>query len=111
MSADLPTQQRPAPVRRARHDARRADIRTREHATAEDDGWIMAVWYDPTRNASELVILAAQDFDGEPVARALLDHRVAPGFHGTWIPRSANGALVSTLPSPTSASVKRLPRP
>lgn len=62
---------------------------SRPDATAEDDGWILAVWFDPRRNASELVILAAQDFDGEPIARIKLDHRVPPGFHGNWIPRSA----------------------
>ena len=83
----------------------------REHATSEDDGWIMAVWYDPIRNASDLVIQAAQDFDGEPVARVPLDHRIPLGFHGNWIPRSANGELLSTSPSPTSASVKKLLRP
>ncbi|WP_103338495.1 carotenoid oxygenase family protein [Amycolatopsis sp. CA-126428] len=79
----------------------------REDATSEDDGWILAVWYDPVRNASELVILEARDIGGEPIARILLDHRIPPGFHGNWIPRSANGQLVSTSPSPTSASAKR----
>ena len=57
----------------------------RAGACAEDDGWIMAVWWDPRRNVSEMVILAAQDLDGEPVARIKLDHRVPLGFHGNWI--------------------------
>jgi carotenoid cleavage dioxygenase len=57
----------------------------RNGATEEDDGWIMAVWWDPRRNASEMVILAAQDLDGEPVARICLDHHVPLGFHGNWI--------------------------
>jgi carotenoid cleavage dioxygenase-like enzyme len=57
----------------------------RAGASEEDDGWLLAVWWDPRRNASELVILAAQDMDGEPVARIRLDHRVPPGFHGNWI--------------------------
>jgi carotenoid cleavage dioxygenase-like enzyme len=57
----------------------------RDGATAEDDGWIMNVWYDPARNASEMVILSAADFDGEPVARLKLDHHVPLGFHGNWI--------------------------
>ncbi|NHN89515.1 carotenoid oxygenase family protein [Acetobacter conturbans] len=51
----------------------------------EDHGWVLAVWYDPRRNASELVILDAQKFDGEPVARIRLDHHVPLGFHGNWI--------------------------
>nr|WP_315430926.1 carotenoid oxygenase family protein [uncultured Albidiferax sp.] len=54
-------------------------------AVAEDEGWIMAVWWDPIRNASEMVIHEAQDFDGEPVARIKLDHHVPLGFHGNWI--------------------------
>ncbi len=54
-------------------------------ATAEDEGWILAVWGDPEKNTSELVILDAQDFAGEPLARVMLDHRVTAGFHGNWI--------------------------
>jgi carotenoid cleavage dioxygenase len=57
----------------------------RDGATSEDDGYIMAVWWDPKRNTSEMVIQAAQDFDAKPLARILLDHRVPLGFHGNWI--------------------------
>ena len=35
---------------------------------AEDDGYVMAFAHNPDRGASDLVILAAQDFTGEPVA-------------------------------------------
>ncbi|WP_436849340.1 carotenoid oxygenase family protein [Streptomyces massasporeus] len=41
--------------------------------------------HDPDRGASDLVILAAQDFTGEPVARTHLPGRVPPGFHGSWV--------------------------
>ena len=58
----------------------------KENAKAEDDGWILSVWYDPRTNTSELVILEAADFDGEPVARIKLDHRVPLDFHGNWVP-------------------------
>ena len=54
-------------------------------AVAEDEGWIMAVWWNPIRNTSEMVIHEAADLDGEPVARIKLDHRVPLGFHGNWI--------------------------
>lgn len=37
-------------------------------ATAEDEGWIMSYVYDPLRDLSDVVILDAQDFTGEPVA-------------------------------------------
>jgi carotenoid cleavage dioxygenase-like enzyme len=32
------------------------------------------------------VILAAQDFTGEPIARVHLPVRVPLGLHGSWIP-------------------------
>ncbi len=51
----------------------------------EDDGYVVAFVHDPTRNAADLVILAAQDFTGDPVARVHLPARVPLGFHGNWI--------------------------
>ncbi|HEX9260688.1 MAG TPA: carotenoid oxygenase family protein, partial [Acidimicrobiales bacterium] len=53
---------------------------------AEDDGWVMAVVYVPERDGSDLVLLDAQDFTGEPVARVHLPQRVPFGFHGNWVP-------------------------
>jgi carotenoid cleavage dioxygenase len=52
----------------------------------EDDGYVMAFVHNPDRGAADLVILAAQDFGGEPVARVHLPARVPLGFHGSWIP-------------------------
>jgi carotenoid cleavage dioxygenase len=54
--------------------------------SAEDDGYVMALVYVPERNASDLVVLAAQDFTGAPVARVHLPVRVPFGFHGNWVP-------------------------
>jgi len=54
-------------------------------APDESNGWYMAYVYDPVDNASELVILDAADFAGEPVARVQLPRRVPYGFHGNWI--------------------------
>ena len=54
--------------------------------TAEDDGYVMAFIHDPERGAADLVILAAQDFGGEEVARVHLPARIPLGFHGSWIP-------------------------
>jgi carotenoid cleavage dioxygenase-like enzyme len=53
---------------------------------AEDDGYALAYVHNPERGASDLLILAAQDFTGEPVARIHLPGRVPLGFHGSWIP-------------------------
>jgi carotenoid cleavage dioxygenase len=58
----------------------------RSQAAAEDDGWVMSLVYDATSDRSDLVILDAQDFAGEPVATVHLPQRVPFGFHGNWIP-------------------------
>jgi carotenoid cleavage dioxygenase len=58
----------------------------RPGATEEDDGWIMSYVYDATRDASDVVILDAQDFAGPPVATITLPVRVPFGFHGNWVP-------------------------
>jgi carotenoid cleavage dioxygenase len=52
---------------------------------AEDDGYVIAFVHNPERGAADLVILAAQDFTGEPVARVHLPARIPLGFHGNWI--------------------------
>jgi carotenoid cleavage dioxygenase len=56
---------------------------------AEDDGYVMALVYVPERDSSDLVVLSAQDFAGEPVARVHLPQRVPFGFHGNWVPDPA----------------------
>jgi carotenoid cleavage dioxygenase-like enzyme len=44
----------------------------------------MSYVYDGDRNLSDVVILDAQDFTGEPVATIHLPVRVPFGFHGGW---------------------------
>jgi carotenoid cleavage dioxygenase-like enzyme len=58
----------------------------RGKSTSEDDGWVLAVWYDEALNRSEMIVLDAQNFSGAPVARVKLQHRVPWGFHGNWVP-------------------------
>ena len=41
----------------------------RNAKSSEDDGWVLAVWYDEQLNRSEMVVLDAQNFAGAPVAR------------------------------------------
>ena len=56
-------------------------------ATAgEDDGYVLAFIHNPERGAADLVLLAAQDFTAEPVARVHLPTRIPLGFHGSWLP-------------------------
>jgi carotenoid cleavage dioxygenase-like enzyme len=52
---------------------------------AEDDGYVMAFVHNPDRGAADLVIIAAQDFTGQPVACVHLPARVPLGFHGSWV--------------------------
>ncbi|MEI5131914.1 carotenoid oxygenase family protein [Streptomyces libani] len=54
--------------------------------TAEDDGYVMAYVFDPERGATDLVLLSALDFTGEPIARIHLPVRVPLGLHGSWVP-------------------------
>jgi carotenoid cleavage dioxygenase len=56
---------------------------------AEDDGWVMSYVYDATTDRSDVVILHAQDFTGDPVATIHLPQRVPFGFHGNWLPDAA----------------------
>jgi carotenoid cleavage dioxygenase-like enzyme len=53
----------------------------------EDEGWLIGLVIDLNDETSELVILDAQDFEGEPQARIQIPHRIPPGFHGNWVPR------------------------
>jgi carotenoid cleavage dioxygenase len=53
---------------------------------AEDDGWVLSLVYDTRRDASDLVVLNARDFTGEPQAVVHLPQRVPYGFHGNWVP-------------------------
>jgi carotenoid cleavage dioxygenase-like enzyme len=55
----------------------------------EDEGWVLSVVYDRTRDASDLVILDATSFAGPPVATVHLPARVPFGFHGSWLASTA----------------------
>lgn len=57
----------------------------RRGARDEDDGYVLSYVADPDRGATDLVILAAQDFGGAPLARVHLPGRVPLGFHGSWV--------------------------
>lgn len=52
----------------------------------ESNGWYISYVYDPVRDGSDLVILDASDFAGDPVATIALPQRVPFGFHGNWVP-------------------------
>ncbi|MHB1709883.1 MAG: carotenoid oxygenase family protein [Acidimicrobiales bacterium] len=60
-----------------------------EDGRGEDEGWVLSVVYDATRDASDLVILDATSFAGPPVATVHLPARVPFGFHGSWVPSTS----------------------
>jgi carotenoid cleavage dioxygenase-like enzyme len=58
----------------------------RPGAIDEDDGYVVTFVYSAERDKSDLVIVDARDFDGEPVATIELPVRVPYGLHGNWLP-------------------------
>ncbi len=57
-------------------------------SAGENEGYVMAYAHDLDGGGSDLVILAAQDFAAEPVARVHLPVRIPLGFHGSWVAES-----------------------
>jgi carotenoid cleavage dioxygenase len=54
--------------------------------SGEDEGYVLSLVFDPERGATDLLVVAAQDFTGDPVAVVHLPVRVPFGFHGNWTP-------------------------
>jgi carotenoid cleavage dioxygenase-like enzyme len=55
-------------------------------AHAEDDGWVLALVYDPASDASNVTVLDARDLSAESLARAWFDHHLPPTFQGAFAP-------------------------
>ncbi|MFK0248830.1 carotenoid oxygenase family protein [Amycolatopsis azurea] len=66
-------------------DASEAVFVPSARSKSEDDGYALAYVNNPDRNASDLVILSAQDFTAKPLARIHLPRPVPLGFHGSWV--------------------------
>jgi all-trans-8'-apo-beta-carotenal 15,15'-oxygenase len=56
---------------------------------AEDDGWVLALVYDPASDASNVTVLDARDLSAGPLARVWFDHHLPPSFHGAFAPAQA----------------------
>jgi carotenoid cleavage dioxygenase-like enzyme len=54
--------------------------------SGEDEGFVLVMTHDSGAEQSELQILDAQNFAGDPVARIQIPARVPVGFHGNWFP-------------------------
>lgn len=64
----------------------------REGMQGEQEGWLMGLVYQGTRDTSELVVLDAADINAPPQAVVDLGLRVPLGFHGNWIPLASAAA-------------------
>lgn len=58
----------------------------RPNAVAEDDGWLLSLFFNGKTERSELVILDARDLSKGPIARLALKHHVPYGLHGNFTP-------------------------
>ena len=57
----------------------------RSPRSAEDDGWLLSLVHDASADRTDLVVLNADDFGGEPQAVVRLPVAVPRGFHGAWL--------------------------
>jgi all-trans-8'-apo-beta-carotenal 15,15'-oxygenase len=58
----------------------------RPGASAEGEGWVLALQYDPTSHRSALAVYEATAVADGPLARCWFDHHVPITFHGCWVP-------------------------
>jgi all-trans-8'-apo-beta-carotenal 15,15'-oxygenase len=61
----------------------------RTQDAAEDDGWLLAIAYDPATHRSRLIVLDARDPQRDPRFVAHLRHHIPLGFHGSFTSRIA----------------------
>jgi carotenoid cleavage dioxygenase len=73
-------------VRTLRGGAGEAVFVPESETSGEDEGFVLSLVFDADREASDLLVLHAQDFTGDPVAVVHLPVRVPYGFHGNWAP-------------------------
>lgn len=70
---------------------------SRPGANAEDDGYLLSLWWDPSTRLSEMLVHDASGFGREPLARVKLPVRVPFGFHGSWAEASVLDRSIATL--------------
>jgi all-trans-8'-apo-beta-carotenal 15,15'-oxygenase len=50
----------------------------------EDEGWLLALMYDHTKERSALNIFDATNLAAGPICRLWFTHPLAHGLHGSW---------------------------
>ena len=66
------------------HQPSEAVFVPRSPGTAENDGWLLTLVYDPAEHVSRLVVLNAAHVDDGPIASVCLEQHLPPTFHGCW---------------------------
>ncbi|WP_282781055.1 carotenoid oxygenase family protein [Nocardia sp. CC201C] len=64
----------------------------RPGASAEDDGWLLALTQDRTTELASVLVLDARDLLADPLYRGTLRHHMPLTFHGTFTDRVARPA-------------------
>ncbi|XP_030530708.1 carotenoid 9,10(9',10')-cleavage dioxygenase 1-like isoform X2 [Rhodamnia argentea] len=57
----------------------------KKDGVGEDSGWIVSWVHNEETDVSQVHVIDAQKFEGEPVAKITLPQRVPYGFHGTFV--------------------------
>eukprot|EP00879_Flechtneria_rotunda_P000885 GHRR01001012.1.p1 GENE.GHRR01001012.1~~GHRR01001012.1.p1 ORF type:complete len:699 (+),score=220.59 GHRR01001012.1:1081-3177(+) len=57
---------------------------SKSRTATEDDGWVLATFYDAEKGKGGLLIFDAADVAKGPVARVWLPHHLPSGLHGSW---------------------------
>lgn len=66
----------------------------RPGALDEDDGWVLVCVYRQATDTTDLVVLNAQDMEGDVQATISLPYRVPAGFHGAWLPQLPTTSVI-----------------
>lgn len=69
----------------------------RPGGVAEDDGYLLSLWWNPVTRLTDVLIHDAADPSSQPLARVKLPARVPAGFHGNWADRAAIEKSVAAL--------------
>lgn len=69
----------------------------RQDARNEDDGYLLALWWNPMTRLTDLLIHDASDPAAAPLARVKLPVRVPAGFHGNWADQAVIEKSVAAL--------------
>ncbi|KAI6704245.1 hypothetical protein NL676_013381 [Syzygium grande] len=58
---------------------------SKKDGVGEDSGWTVSWVHNEETDVSQVCVIDAQKFEGEPVAKITLPQRVPYGFHGTFV--------------------------